>query len=196
MFDLAMEQARTGDWLVNRVAGRKGGGGLPGRRRRGEVLQLEWDEWQVLLWPQPLELVAVQPLIQVGRAGGLQQGELVGLLPVAGVGEVVDRARGGVQVQRQPPAAAQRSPQRAGVSGHHDRRSAYPVPAKGPRLLAPVSFTRAVSHPAAAFLSLQGSSRPEALSATIRLSPRNPHTGAGPYRTVLCSGGVSRFVRW
>jgi len=44
VLDLAMEQARTGDWLVNRVAVLKGGGGLPGRRRRGEVLQLDWDE--------------------------------------------------------------------------------------------------------------------------------------------------------
>ncbi len=45
VLDLAMEQTRTGDWLVNRVAVRKGGtGGLPGRRRRGEVLQVGWDE--------------------------------------------------------------------------------------------------------------------------------------------------------
>jgi len=43
VLDLAMEQARTGDWLVSRVAVRKGGGGLRGRRRR-EVLQVEWDE--------------------------------------------------------------------------------------------------------------------------------------------------------
>ena len=43
VLDLAMEQARTGDWLVTRVAVRKTGTGLRGRRR-GEVLQVSWDE--------------------------------------------------------------------------------------------------------------------------------------------------------
>jgi len=43
VLDLAMEQARTGDWLVTRVAVRKASGGLRGRRR-GEVLQVAWDE--------------------------------------------------------------------------------------------------------------------------------------------------------
>ncbi|MCW2616731.1 MAG: MgtE intracellular region [Frankiales bacterium] len=43
VLDLAMEQGRNGDWLVTRVAVRKGGGGLRGRRR-GEVVQLAWDE--------------------------------------------------------------------------------------------------------------------------------------------------------
>ncbi|MCW2680376.1 MAG: MgtE intracellular region [Frankiales bacterium] len=42
--DIAMEQMRTGDYLLTRVAVRKGAaGGLRGRRR-GEVLQLNWDE--------------------------------------------------------------------------------------------------------------------------------------------------------
>lgn len=44
VLDVAMEQIRTGDWLLTRVAARKGGGsGLRGRRR-GQVLQVEWDE--------------------------------------------------------------------------------------------------------------------------------------------------------
>ncbi len=44
VLDLAMEQARTGDWHITRVAVRKGhAGGLRGRRR-GEVVQLPWDE--------------------------------------------------------------------------------------------------------------------------------------------------------
>ncbi len=45
VLDTAMEQMRTGDWLLTRVAVRKGvpGGGLRSRRR-GEVLQLNWDE--------------------------------------------------------------------------------------------------------------------------------------------------------
>ena len=43
VLDLAMERARTGDWLVTRVAVRKHGSGLRGRRR-GEVLQVKWDE--------------------------------------------------------------------------------------------------------------------------------------------------------
>jgi Mg/Co/Ni transporter MgtE len=42
VLDVAMEQTRT-DWLVTRVAVRRPGSGL-GRRRRGEVLQVEWDE--------------------------------------------------------------------------------------------------------------------------------------------------------
>ena len=43
VLDIAMEETRT-DWLLTRVAVRRGGGsGLRGRRR-GEVLQLEWDE--------------------------------------------------------------------------------------------------------------------------------------------------------
>ncbi len=41
--DMAMERTRTGDWLVTRVAARKEGSGLRGRRR-GEVVQVEWDE--------------------------------------------------------------------------------------------------------------------------------------------------------
>ena len=44
VLDVAIEQVRTGDWLVTRVAVRKGGGGGLRHRRRGEVLQLEWDE--------------------------------------------------------------------------------------------------------------------------------------------------------
>ena len=43
VLDLAMEQARNGDWLITRVAARKAGGGLRGRRR-GEVVQVAWDE--------------------------------------------------------------------------------------------------------------------------------------------------------
>jgi CBS domain-containing protein len=42
VLDIAMEETRT-DWLLTRVAVRRGGGGLRGRRR-GEVLQVEWDE--------------------------------------------------------------------------------------------------------------------------------------------------------
>jgi flagellar motility protein MotE (MotC chaperone)/sporulation protein YlmC with PRC-barrel domain len=42
VLDVAVEQTRT-EWLVTRVAVRKTGGGLRGRRR-GEVLQVEWDE--------------------------------------------------------------------------------------------------------------------------------------------------------
>ena len=43
VLDVAVEQTRT-DWLVTRVAVRKGSpGGLRGRRR-GEVLQVAWDE--------------------------------------------------------------------------------------------------------------------------------------------------------
>ena len=41
--DIAMERSRTSDWLVTRVAIRKEGSGLRGRRR-GEVLQVEWDD--------------------------------------------------------------------------------------------------------------------------------------------------------
>ncbi|CAN5284413.1 CBS domain-containing protein [soil metagenome] len=41
--DIAVEQQRTGDWLVSRVAVRRAGTGLRGRRR-GEVLQVSWDE--------------------------------------------------------------------------------------------------------------------------------------------------------
>ena len=43
VLDLAMERARTGDWLVTRVAVRQAGSGLRGHRR-GEVLQLGWDQ--------------------------------------------------------------------------------------------------------------------------------------------------------
>ena len=43
VLDVAVEQVRSGVWLVSRVAVRKGGSGLRGRRR-GEVLQLSWDE--------------------------------------------------------------------------------------------------------------------------------------------------------
>jgi Mg/Co/Ni transporter MgtE len=42
VLDVAMEQTRT-DWLLTRVAVRKGGAGLRGRRR-GEVVQVAWDE--------------------------------------------------------------------------------------------------------------------------------------------------------
>jgi flagellar motility protein MotE (MotC chaperone)/sporulation protein YlmC with PRC-barrel domain len=42
VLDIAMEETRT-DWLLTRVAVRRHHGGLRGRRR-GEVLQLEWDE--------------------------------------------------------------------------------------------------------------------------------------------------------
>ncbi len=44
VLDMGMERVRTGDWLVNRVAVRRtGGSGLRGRRR-GEVLQVDWNE--------------------------------------------------------------------------------------------------------------------------------------------------------
>jgi len=42
VLDVAMEQTRT-DWLVTRIAVRRAGGGLRGRRR-AEVLQVGWDE--------------------------------------------------------------------------------------------------------------------------------------------------------
>ena len=44
VLDLAMEQTRTGDWLVQRVAVRKGTGSGLRSRRRGEVVQVDWDE--------------------------------------------------------------------------------------------------------------------------------------------------------
>jgi CBS domain-containing protein/sporulation protein YlmC with PRC-barrel domain len=43
VLDIAMEQQRTGDWLLTRVAVRKGVTGLRSRRR-GEVAQVPWDE--------------------------------------------------------------------------------------------------------------------------------------------------------
>lgn len=44
VLDIAMEQMRTGDWLMTRIAVRPTStGGLRGRRR-GEVRQLNWDE--------------------------------------------------------------------------------------------------------------------------------------------------------
>lgn len=43
--DAAMEQNRNRDWLIQRLAVRGGGGSrIPGRRRRGELYQVEWDE--------------------------------------------------------------------------------------------------------------------------------------------------------
>jgi flagellar motility protein MotE (MotC chaperone)/sporulation protein YlmC with PRC-barrel domain len=42
--DVAMEQMRTGDWLLTRVAVRKGSAGGLRSRRRGEIVQLAWDE--------------------------------------------------------------------------------------------------------------------------------------------------------
>ncbi|MEX2290643.1 MAG: CBS domain-containing protein [Mycobacteriales bacterium] len=42
--DTAMEQMRTGDWLMTRVAVRKGSPGGLRSRRRGEVVQVAWDE--------------------------------------------------------------------------------------------------------------------------------------------------------
>ncbi len=44
VLDLAMEQQRNGDWLVMRIAVRKAGGSGLRARRRGEVLQVDWDE--------------------------------------------------------------------------------------------------------------------------------------------------------
>ena len=41
--DVAMEQTRTGDWLLTRVAARRAVHGLRSRRR-GELVQTEWDE--------------------------------------------------------------------------------------------------------------------------------------------------------
>jgi flagellar motility protein MotE (MotC chaperone)/sporulation protein YlmC with PRC-barrel domain len=43
VLDIAMEETRT-DWLLTRVAVRRGGGGGLRGRRRGEVLQPEWHE--------------------------------------------------------------------------------------------------------------------------------------------------------
>ena len=42
--DIAVEQQRTGDWLVARVAVRRSGGTGLRSRRRGEVLQVSWDD--------------------------------------------------------------------------------------------------------------------------------------------------------
>lgn len=43
--DAAMEQNRTRDWLIQRLAVRGSyASRLPGRRRRGELFQVEWDE--------------------------------------------------------------------------------------------------------------------------------------------------------
>lgn len=43
--DAAMEQNRNRDWLIQRLAVRGGGGSrIPGRRRRGQLYQVEWDE--------------------------------------------------------------------------------------------------------------------------------------------------------
>jgi Mg/Co/Ni transporter MgtE len=52
VLDVAIERTRT-EWLVTRVAGRKtpAGGGLRGRRR-GEVVQVEWDEVSGLSLPE------------------------------------------------------------------------------------------------------------------------------------------------
>jgi sporulation protein YlmC with PRC-barrel domain len=44
VLDIAMEQQRTGDWLLTRVAVRKGGGTGLRTRRRGEVVQVPWDQ--------------------------------------------------------------------------------------------------------------------------------------------------------
>ncbi|MFC6081405.1 magnesium transporter MgtE N-terminal domain-containing protein [Sphaerisporangium aureirubrum] len=41
VLDLAMEQTRTGEWLITKVAVRRGGRGL---RRRGETLVVDWAE--------------------------------------------------------------------------------------------------------------------------------------------------------
>ena len=43
--DAAMEQNRTRDWLLQRLAVRPASSSrLPGRRRRGELFQVDWDE--------------------------------------------------------------------------------------------------------------------------------------------------------
>jgi CBS domain-containing protein len=43
--DAGMEQSRTRDWLIQRLAVRGSGGSrMPGRRRHGEVFQVEWSE--------------------------------------------------------------------------------------------------------------------------------------------------------
>ena len=44
VLDIAVEQQRTGDWLVSRVAVRRSGGSGLRSRRRGEVLQVAWEE--------------------------------------------------------------------------------------------------------------------------------------------------------
>jgi len=40
--DAAMEQNRTGDWVISKLAVRTSGGRLPGRR--GQLFQVDWDE--------------------------------------------------------------------------------------------------------------------------------------------------------
>jgi Mg/Co/Ni transporter MgtE len=49
--DIAMEQTRT-DWLLTRIAVRRGGGTGLRARRRGEVLQVEWGEVEGFALPE------------------------------------------------------------------------------------------------------------------------------------------------
>ncbi|WP_308250053.1 magnesium transporter MgtE N-terminal domain-containing protein [Sphaerisporangium fuscum] len=44
VLDLAMEQTRTGEWLVTKVAVRRAGVGRGLRRRRGETLVVDWQD--------------------------------------------------------------------------------------------------------------------------------------------------------
>ena len=48
--DLGMEQTRTRDWVISRLAVRTGGSRLP--RRRGQLSQVEWDEVDGLGLPE------------------------------------------------------------------------------------------------------------------------------------------------
>src|ERR1700761_1114477 len=50
--DAAMEQNRTRDWVITRLAVRTG---LRLGRRRGEMSQLDWDEVDGLAAPQPAQ---------------------------------------------------------------------------------------------------------------------------------------------
>jgi hypothetical protein len=48
----------------------------------------------------------LQPLLEVSGLRRFEQHQLIGLRPVAGRGEVVERPGGGVQVQRKLPLVA------------------------------------------------------------------------------------------
>ncbi len=84
-------------------------------------------------------------------------------------------------MQRQLVAAAQLSPQRAQVAGHHDWAQRVLVPGIGPPLSAPVSFTRTVSRPATRFF--------------VAAVPRAPR-GAARHNAMRCDPEEDRGARY